>query len=112
MDNKNIEQALNEEYFKQNPKSAEESKLETFSLIDFHKKWLKFIKKSLGKKCSYISHLKEKKGYFIKVIIINKHGKKDKIVYKLEIDPNNLKGDDYRKLIQLIKNKDYEEQSS
>ena len=93
-------------------RGEEEKKKETSMKIIFHREWLKYIKDSLGKKCTYISHMREKKGgvtkYFMKVNLLNKDGGRDKIIYELSTTPDNLKGEDYKQLLKILMTKAYE----
>ena len=81
----------------------------------FHKSWLNRIKKELGKKCTFISHMTRKTNgnteYCILVHLKNDTGGKDKITYKIGTNPDNISEKDYMSLLNMLKKGEYDRRS-
>lgn len=74
----------------------------------FHKEWLSYIKKEVGTRCTFLSHVSARDGHYMKVHITNKNGGRDKINFKLSKHPSLLNSADYQSLKTLILEKTYE----
>lgn len=83
----------------------------TNAAVSFHKTWLGRIRKELGSKCSYISHVSKKGEYYLKVVIKNTSGGNDTITYKLQGAPDTLTSNDYQALLTMLKKGEYEQGS-
>lgn len=71
-----------------------------------NKTWLARIKKET--KARHVSFVREKDSYFLDVRFNNNIGGVDKIKYKLDGTPEDLRPFDYEQLIQALNNRDNE----
>lgn len=73
----------------------------------FHGGNINQIKKSLGKRCSFLAHEREGGKYFVKAIMKNETGGKDTVRFALGGTPSEMTEDDYRELYNQLKTMDY-----
>lgn len=84
-------------------------KRDTAEQASFHNTWLTAIKKTLGKKCLFISHVSKKAQHFLKIVMTNSKGGKDTIHYRIKGTPNELTSSDYLALLEMLKKGEYEQ---
>lgn len=68
----------------------------------FHKSQLSKIRKSIGTKLTYISHLQVKGEYFIKANLRISSGIKT-YTFKLEVPPSQMNENDYKYVLEQLK---------
>lgn len=78
----------------------------------YHKKQLGDIKKALGRKCTFISHITGKSGseaeYLIQINIKNASGGTDRITYNVGTPFNNITPEKYKELLTMLQKGEYE----
>ena len=81
---------------------------ERSNLLLFHKNWLNYIRRSKKISCNFIAHEKDSKGYSIKCVLTNKMGGRDTINYRLTKSPDHMTNKDYKDLVEMLENKNYD----
>lgn len=109
------------EKFKQKQEKINKD-LEFFIEAGFHRGNLSQIRKHLGSKCTYLSHVQQpeyqdpktgeryeakKTAYFIKAKMANSTGGKDEVLFRLGITPKEMNQEDYVILLEQLQSGDY-----
>lgn len=96
--------------------------LEFFIEAGFHKGNLSQIRKNLGSKCTFLSHVQQpeyqdpktgeryetkKTAYFIKANVVNATGGKDEVLFRLGVTPKEMTQEDYVILLEQLDSGDY-----
>lgn len=82
----------------------------TLISANFHKFWLNQIRKAVAD-CTFLAHVQYKGTFGIKAVMKNTSGGKDTITIPLNVDPSLLTSADYKSVMNLLKNKQYEQGS-
>lgn len=74
----------------------------------YHKNQLSRLRKSLGKDCTYISHITQNGQRFIKAVLLNRLGGKDTVEVPINSDLSQVKDADYDTVLKILGERRYE----